>query len=692
MKNILVILDDDANKNEWDNSRNECRLTYSYWSEISTQESSDFSYVVCHVDRLSYFLSDSWSQSVDNFLVYTSLNEFSKFETIIDRNTLLANCFSLAYSSKLTRDLLDAYLTKISSLETNDLNLVDFSSQFNSKLKHLHFTLYSVYEKDLLLKNIDAAIKLDAENEDLAFKVVGCLNKVVDKIFLDTQKDLNNFNDQHGVRVDISFNSKNVEVVIRNFSPWITSDDLYYSIFSGSGANKKEDKREEILDVPVVFSDSRPVSILLSGSGRELKISFDSRQRSAPIATFFNLSTRLDSSTLTKNRSSERRFNKRHPGENFQHYFRRMVEESHNGLCVVDTDSNIVLWKNVAFRKMVLMRPQKYLKLEKIFSADRKEFVDSMASLVLETGNAFDGEVEVVKGNGRKLLCRVYISKLDSSHLLVELENVEDRRKLEALENQHEILKSQQVELIEEAKISGLGTMIGGISHEINNPLAVIRGRVDIALHKLSLNRLEEKDVVYTFERLKEMTERMTKIIKHLQTFAFGFSQESITDIDLNELVHESFFLLRHDLESKGIEVRTKNVSNEVFIRCGRSAMLQVFFNLLSNSIAAVEGLDEKWISVEVEYNTKKSFIYFVDSGKGIPPHISTRMLEPFFSTREVGEGNGLGLSVAKKSIAQYGGDLRYVSARTNTTFLVDIPSRIMKVGGKKNKSLKAVS
>ena len=96
--------------------------------------------------------------------------------------------------------------------------------------------------------------------------------------------------------------------------------------------------------------------------------------------------------------------------------------------------------------------------------------------------------------------------------------------------------------------------------------------------------------------------------------------------------------------------------------------------NLIGNSVDAVAGLSKKWITIEYKQMEKSCILYFTDSGEGIKPEVASKMMNPFFSTKEVGKGTGLGLSISMGIIESHGGRLFYEKRNGNTCFVVEIP------------------
>ena len=130
-------------------------------------------------------------------------------------------------------------------------------------------------------------------------------------------------------------------------------------------------------------------------------------------------------------------------------------------------------------------------------------------------------------------------------------------------------------------------------------------------------------------------------------------------------MCHERF-------KTNGVNLTVGEVP-DVFIRCRATQISQVLINLLNNSYDAIETLPEKWVKVELDAGSERARIRIVDSGLGIPLEIRDKILNPFFTTKEIGKGTGLGLSVSKGIIDEHGGVLSVPENVKNTTFEIEL-------------------
>jgi C4-dicarboxylate-specific signal transduction histidine kinase len=219
-----------------------------------------------------------------------------------------------------------------------------------------------------------------------------------------------------------------------------------------------------------------------------------------------------------------------------------------------------------------------------------------------------------------------------------------------------------------QSKFSALGVMSSGIAHEINNPLTVIKAKVHQI--KKNINNSSPDKTLLDLDIISKTTDRIHKIVNGLRSFARDSSEDPFERLTSKQVIQASLDLCHERFHQFGVQVIVNH--NVDFVINGRETQLvQVLVNLLSNAFDAITNLNEKWIQVDVNDYT----ISITDSGSGIPKAIAEKLMQPFFTTKEVGKGVGLGLSISKGIIADHGGKLFLDTSAPNTRFVIEFPT-----------------
>lgn len=225
-------------------------------------------------------------------------------------------------------------------------------------------------------------------------------------------------------------------------------------------------------------------------------------------------------------------------------------------------------------------------------------------------------------------------------------------------------LRQAQMKSIRSSKLASLGEMSAGIAHEINNPLAIISGSVDL------LSKMVDDPVKFT-ERvasIQKATHRITKIVNGLRKFSRRSAGNNYTEHSLSAIVRESLILTETKSQRQNTRV-TFELKSESLIRCDEVEIEQVVINLIANAIDAVDEIDERWVKVEVLEDSESVLLRVTDSGPGIPEEIRRKIFEPFFTTKPVGKGTGLGLSISKGILEEHEATISLVQDIPNTCF-----------------------
>jgi signal transduction histidine kinase len=235
-------------------------------------------------------------------------------------------------------------------------------------------------------------------------------------------------------------------------------------------------------------------------------------------------------------------------------------------------------------------------------------------------------------------------------------------------------IQEQQARMVMSAKFSALGEMAGSIAHEINNPLAIINGKASLLKHSIAAGNLDSAKVVTELEKIEFTVERISKIIRGLKLFSRDSEKDPMTAVKISEVLSDTLELCHERMKNRGIELRI-SMASSIEVACRPPQISQILMNLFSNSFDAVEALATRWIEVKVERVGKRVHISVSDSGPLISAAVQAKMMQPFYTTKDVGKGTGLGLSISKSIAEQHGGTLTLNSAVPHTCFVLDLPA-----------------
>lgn len=251
--------------------------------------------------------------------------------------------------------------------------------------------------------------------------------------------------------------------------------------------------------------------------------------------------------------------------------------------------------------------------------------------------------------------------------ILDEKENL-----LSIIEYMKDITKEQQLQeqLIQSEKLAGIGILASGVTHEINNPLSGIMGMAELAL--------EEEDPSKKREYLEDIlmcAQRISEIVKGLRSYSRAAKKEDLSQVDLNEVLEESWKMSRLAMKGAPIDL-IKEFQPIEKIQANIGEIQQVFTNLITNAFQAMNG---KGGTLRLATRSLKDSIEVKvsDNGIGIPQKYLNQIFDPFFTTKKIGEGTGLGLNIVYRIITKYQGTIDVKSKeQVGTTFTIKFPKR----------------
>jgi C4-dicarboxylate-specific signal transduction histidine kinase len=236
-----------------------------------------------------------------------------------------------------------------------------------------------------------------------------------------------------------------------------------------------------------------------------------------------------------------------------------------------------------------------------------------------------------------------------------------------------ENLKEEQSKLVQMSKLALLGEMSGGLAHEINNPLTVMKACATKLVNNFENNKLDHEKSLHLAKKINMTVDRAASIARGLKDFARDESCDNFKEVKLKDIIDETLIMCTDNLELSQIRVEVK-VDDDIFINCLSTQVSQVLINLLGNAIDAIKEHKEKWINLYSERLDDFVKIVVIDSGTGIDENVLEKIFKPFFTTKGKGKGTGLGMSISKGIIEGHHGSLEYQLNNGHTSFVIMLP------------------
>jgi len=363
--------------------------------------------------------------------------------------------------------------------------------------------------------------------------------------------------------------------------------------------------------------------------------------------------------------------------DRYEHIF----EHSSDSIFVVDPSSLQILEVNHAARALTGYSREELLQLRFVnlcsFLRSKEKEIAQDPSQVQKIFSSY-GNMSLQRKDNNLVLVEGSASMMSHSKgqtAQIFLREVTERRRLE-----------QQLRQAE--KLSALGQLISGVTHELNNPLAVISGYAQLLAMRPAVDEKTRGDLL----KIQRESERASRIVQNFLTFARKQPVEK-TNVNLNDLIKVTLELMDYDLRASGVRLVEELGPDLPQVFADPNQLEQVFLNIVNNAVQSMDGNSrEKVLKIKTECSATHVKATLVDSGKGIPAEILGKVFDPFFTTKDVSVGTGLGLSISFSIIKEHAGSIYAQNdADDGAMFIVELPISHVKTSKKEEPDERAL-
>ncbi|KJU85841.1 multi-sensor signal transduction histidine kinase [Candidatus Magnetobacterium bavaricum] len=353
--------------------------------------------------------------------------------------------------------------------------------------------------------------------------------------------------------------------------------------------------------------------------------------------------------------------------------YRSLVENAHDVIFSVDKDTNI-LSMNIFGYLFFKTKPKEVLGkgIGDLFASEARELVLKAIRDVCDFNISKQKTVNLSIGGKDYWLSINFTPLIDERGAMYAVLGI-------ARDITEEFLIEQNMMRTE--KLASLGTMVAGVAHEINNPVAIILGFTDMLSEKIS----PDSEVYDILKIIEKQANNAKRVVENLLSFARCTEQSTLDErlelVEINKIIEELFSFIGKNLKLKKITVQ-KHLSEEVpIVRADPVELQQVLLNIINNAEFSMKGGGVLTVATDRVDGGEGVEIRLSDTGEGIRKEHRLRVFDPLFTTKKVGEGTGLGLSVSYGIITKYGGTVSFEtktieeSEDTGTTFIITLPA-----------------
>jgi len=261
---------------------------------------------------------------------------------------------------------------------------------------------------------------------------------------------------------------------------------------------------------------------------------------------------------------------------------------------------------------------------------------------------------------------------LDGLEKEVLLKKVEKEYSYELQLKEEKAKRLESIHRLENAKTTSIEHIARGMAHEIFNPLTILNGKIDV-LKKVKCD-LIPIDMQKHLGKMENASKRIQQIVEGLVRCADTKIHGKIEEFAINDVLHSIYDINEERLNVKKIQLKKEVGEEKILVKMNKREFTQVIMHLLNNAETAVSASEDRWICIKLESAEQALKISVSDGGPGVRPCHLQHIFTPFFTTKDAGEGPGLGLSIARSIVEKYSGKLQYDDTNKKSEFVISLP------------------
>ena len=304
----------------------------------------------------------------------------------------------------------------------------------------------------------------------------------------------------------------------------------------------------------------------------------------------------------------------------------------------------------------------------------------------IATGRIWNGEITNRRKDGSQYSSETTITPVRDevgriTNFIAIIQDITQRKQVECERAE------AQVAMARAERLSALGTMAGGIAHEINQPLNSLKVFADGMLYWYKQGRVQDiSEVMESIQEISKQAGRIDDIIKHMRAFIHGSHIDHLAPCSINQAVEQSLLLVGPQLASHDIVVTTQLWLDLPLVLGNSTQLEQIIINLLVNAMQSLVTSErtEKQIKIITRLENNQVFLNISDNGPGISKELQNKIFDPFFTTKFAGEGTGLGLSIVHAIVTSYGGRIKVQDDESSggISFIIEFPAVVKEQKG----------